>query len=946
MSLALGRMGLFLGSGRTGGGTPTPTPTPSPTVTLSAAISKAEGNSGANLYTYTVSRSSSAGAVVVPWSFIAGGTSADDFTGGVIPAGGNVNLADGVPSGTFSVSVNGDATVESDEAFTVSITAPAGYAAGASMSATGTISNDDTAGATFTMTQLAERKKNYQRLTETGGGQNNGQGTISVTLSAVTATGPVYARRRSAADGTTITQTPWIAANLSATGAQTVNITGVDVRLGYDYLDLSPDGVTWQNGTVEVGMGGVVAGAGQSLAVRMLGKMPTYTGTNASLGVSIEPNCSVYATYTDTARTVSTPVWTVPADGSIYDSTFVAEYLRLKVAATGFNWSFVGHARGSQSITAFINSGSETTALRANLQAAGGFEEFIWFQGHTDSNSGMSNATYQANLTTLFNDLNTRNAARGASYAKFLASVPNINSSSWGTASQIQTIRNAQIDWAAANNAVTVQMRDLDLVDGVHQSQIGNITIARHFYRASRPRLGLANNDIGPTLNGGARSAGSASVVLSVSMPSGATALVGVGDPTSRFKVFAAGTTTTPLSIASTVIGATSITLTLASAPVDTQALDVYFTYPPDASNAGQTDMIYDNNASDGDGLTTGRQLMPSVAGPVVVAAPGVSDTTAPVLSSPSDNANGSTGASLSITTDEANGTLYWYVSTSATPPSASNLKSGTGAVVSGSQAVSASGVQNSSPSGLTASSAYYAHWLHRDAAGNDSAIASGDGFTTAAAGGGTTKVGPDLIATSPTFATGATGFGQKMTGGYAKSPANADLLNNLTDWTLECWVENVAASGAVQVFCGQSDRGWLGVNAAGRLVGSYRISGTSGYVGTSTNSSAGTNPLLTDGARYHVRLIVNASGASLYLNGTLVATNATAQQVKTATNPFTIRSLGSAGSTPVTAGSVDEVAVWNINTGTTVPTSPYAGNESGLIGLYHLDGDLNAATY
>lgn len=122
-----------------------PTPTPTPTVTLSAAISRAEGNSGANLYVYTVTRSATAGAVAVPWSFTAGGASADDFTGGVYPAGGNVNMADGVATGTFTVSVNGDAVVEGDETFTVLISTPPGYVAGASMSATGTILNDDVA---------------------------------------------------------------------------------------------------------------------------------------------------------------------------------------------------------------------------------------------------------------------------------------------------------------------------------------------------------------------------------------------------------------------------------------------------------------------------------------------------------------------------------------------------------------------------------------------------------------------------------------------------------------------------------------------------------------------------------------------------------------------------------------------------------------------------------
>ncbi|RDE05434.1 hypothetical protein [Sphingomonas aracearum] len=114
-----------------------------PTVTLSGAQTKAEGNSGATLFTYTVARSAATGAVSVPWTFTAGDTGADDFTGGVYPAGGTVDMADGAAAGTITISVNGDTTVEASETFTVSIAAPSGYSAGAAMSATGTVSNDD-----------------------------------------------------------------------------------------------------------------------------------------------------------------------------------------------------------------------------------------------------------------------------------------------------------------------------------------------------------------------------------------------------------------------------------------------------------------------------------------------------------------------------------------------------------------------------------------------------------------------------------------------------------------------------------------------------------------------------------------------------------------------------------------------------------------------------------
>lgn len=119
---------------------------PSPTVTISAAQSKSEGNSGATLFTYTVTRSSSSGAIVVPWSFLAGGTGADDYTGGVLPSGGTVNIADGATTGTFAVSVAGDTAIESDETFTVLISTPSGYVAGTATTATGTIVNDDAAG--------------------------------------------------------------------------------------------------------------------------------------------------------------------------------------------------------------------------------------------------------------------------------------------------------------------------------------------------------------------------------------------------------------------------------------------------------------------------------------------------------------------------------------------------------------------------------------------------------------------------------------------------------------------------------------------------------------------------------------------------------------------------------------------------------------------------------
>ncbi len=115
----------------------------------------------------------------------------------------------------------------------------------------------------------------------------------------------------------------------------------------------------------------------------------------------------------------------------------------------------------------------------------------------------------------------------------------------------------------------------------------------------------------------------------------------------------------------------------------------------------------------------------------VAIKPPSSGDTTAPVLSSPTGTATGTTTATVGATTDEGNGTLYAFVSTSATPPSATDLKAGTGAVWADSVSVSSAGAKTLNATGLTASTGYYAHLIHTDAAANDSNIVTSAQFTT-----------------------------------------------------------------------------------------------------------------------------------------------------------------------------------------------------------------------
>jgi hypothetical protein len=114
-------------------------------------------------------------------------------------------------------------------------------------------------------------------------------------------------------------------------------------------------------------------------------------------------------------------------------------------------------------------------------------------------------------------------------------------------------------------------------------------------------------------------------------------------------------------------------------------------------------------------------------AEPIYAAAVSEVDVTAPTLTSPSATATGQTTATGSVTTNEGNGTLYRYASTNASE-TAATIKA-----AALTQAVSGTGVQAVSFTGLTAGTTYYPHYVHRDAAGNDSAASSGASFTTTA---------------------------------------------------------------------------------------------------------------------------------------------------------------------------------------------------------------------
>lgn len=214
------------------------------------------------------------------------------------------------------------------------------------------------------------------------------------------------------------------------------------------------------------------------------------------------------------------------------------------------------------------------------------------------------------------------------------------------------------------------------------------------------------------------------------------------------------------------------------------------------------------------------------------------SDTTEPTLSNPTGSATGETTADGSVTTDEANGTLYAVVTTSATKPSVAQIQAGqdhtgSAAPYSTSQAVTATGAQNVSATGLSASTGYYWHYQHQDAATNDSTVATSAQFTTDA---------PDLTAPSLTSPTGT------QTG---STTANGSVTTDEGNGTLYAVVTTSATKPSVgQIQAGQDHTGAAAAYATSQSVtatgvqnvGATGLSPSTGYYWHYQQQDAATN--------------------------------------------------------------------------------------------------------
>jgi hypothetical protein len=207
----------------------------------------------------------------------------------------------------------------------------------------------------------------------------------------------------------------------------------------------------------------------------------------------------------------------------------------------------------------------------------------------------------------------------------------------------------------------------------------------------------------------------------------------------------------------------------------------------------------------------------------VAIRVPAAADVTPPTLSSPTGT-GGALLCSGSVSTNEANGALWAVATASATAPTGVQVEAGqdhTGTAalrVVSNQAVTATGVQNIASGAVTAGTRFL-HFMHEDAAGNRSAVASSGSFVVTAGG----DVTPPVL-TSPAGAGGAF----VCSGSVSTDEANGTLFAVAT--------ASATAPTGVQVEAGQDHTG-----AAALRVVSQAVTATGAQTVASGAVTAGT---------------------------------------------------------------------------------------------------------
>ena len=196
-------------------------------------------------------------------------------------------------------------------------------------------------------------------------------------------------------------------------------------------------------------------------------------------------------------------------------------------------------------------------------------------------------------------------------------------------------------------------------------------------------------------------------------------------------------------------------------------------------------------------------------------------------------------------------------------------------------------------------------------------------------------------------YAAGSSGFGQNRTNGYGEARSNdlataQAVLPSAPGWAMECRAKLSSGISQQQGIIGRWTKAFLWVSTNGYLYATVQTSGGEQAIGGGSLST-GVLFNLNDNVEHVIAMSASASSARVYVDGNQVG-SLTATISTTGGNGagFNVGNFNS-NNTPFVNGTIDEVAVWNFDKYTanyTPPSTPYVGNESGLIALYHFDND------
>lgn len=182
--------------------------------------------------------------------------------------------------------------------------------------------------------------------------------------------------------------------------------------------------------------------------------------------------------------------------------------------------------------------------------------------------------------------------------------------------------------------------------------------------------------------------------------------------------------------------------------------------------------------------------------------------------------------------------------------------------------------------------------------------------------------------------------FGQALQSGGSGVSAASLFSAAGASLEVECVIEYATAPSTNAIIAMQDYLFALAFTSAGK------IQAWIGYV-SGTNTTVTSPGAYADGKSHRVALIYSNATMQLLVDGAAVATAAISSTVQAAMS-WTKQVFGvgfyPGSSKPYTnAGVIDEVAIFSPtrDSGAYTPTtSPYTGSESGLVALYHLDGD------